>query len=64
MPQKDISQMERKPLVSVIVPVYNAGKYLEDCVNSIIGQSYDKLEILFIDDGSTEGSGGICDDYG
>lgn len=64
MPQKDISQMERKPLVSVIVPVYNAGKYLEDCVNSIIDQSYDKLEILFIDDGSTDGSGGICDDYG
>lgn len=47
--------------VSIIVPVYNAEPYLERCVNSLICQTYEQLEILLIDDGSTDGSGRICD---
>lgn len=50
-----------KKLVSVIVPVYNVEKYLETCLNSILEQSYDNLELLLIDDGSTDQSGQICD---
>lgn len=48
-------------LVSVIVPVYNVEKYLERCVKTIIAQTYDHLEIILIDDGSTDSSGNICD---
>ena len=51
------------PLVSIIVPVYNAEKYLHYCVDSIIGQSYTNLEILLIDDGATDQSPRICDEY-
>jgi len=49
--------------VSVIVPVYNASDYLEECLNSIISQTYKDLEIILIDDGSTDDSGTICDRY-
>ena len=49
--------------VSVIVPVYNVEKYLEECVNSLIGQTLKEIEILLIDDGSTDSSGDICDRY-
>ncbi len=55
--------METRPLISVIVPVYNAGVYLEDCLNSIVGQTYENLEVILVDDGSTDGSSGICDDF-
>ena len=49
--------------ISVIVPVYNKKDYLEDCIDSIRAQSYGKLELLLVDDGSTDGSGDICDRY-
>ncbi|MEN2775831.1 glycosyltransferase [Acetivibrio clariflavus] len=51
------------PKISVIVPVYNAEKYLRKCVDSIINQSYRNLEIVLVNDGSTDNSGLICDDY-
>lgn len=50
-------------LVTVIVPVYNVEKYLVRCVNSIISQTYKNLEILLVDDGSTDKSGEICDSF-
>jgi len=50
-------------LISVIIPVYNVEKYLHECINSIIGQTYHNLEIILIDDGSTDSSGVICDEY-
>ncbi len=49
------------PLITVIVPVYNIEKYLERCVRSIQSQTYTNLEILLVDDGSTDSSGEICD---
>lgn len=50
-------------LVSVIVPVYNSEKYLKQCIESIINQTYKNLEIIIIDDESTDKSGEICDEY-
>ena len=50
-------------MISVIVPVYNVEKYLERCVKSIAAQTYKDLEILLIDDGSTDKSGEMCDDF-
>ena len=50
-------------MISVIVPVYNVEPYLRKCLDSIIEQTYRDLEILVIDDGCTDGSGLICDDY-
>ena len=50
-------------LVSIVVPVYNVEKYLEECINSILLQTYNNIEILMINDGSTDNSGYICDLY-
>ena len=50
-------------MISVIVPVYNVEPYLRKCLDSIIGQTYKDLEIIIIDDGSTDCSGKICDEY-
>lgn len=50
-------------LISVIVPVYNVENYLGNCVDSILNQTYKNLEIILIDDGSTDTSGKICDNY-
>lgn len=49
--------------ISIIVPVYNVEKYLDRCIESIINQSYKNLEIILINDGSTDGSGAICEEW-
>lgn len=54
--------MERD-LISVIVPVYNVAPYLRECLDSVIRQTYDALQILLVDDGSRDGSSAICDEY-
>ena len=54
---------KKQDKISVIVPVYNTKDYIADCIESILGQNYDNLELILIDDGSTDGSGDICDDY-
>ena len=51
------------PLISVIIPVYNVEKYLRRCLDSVIAQTYQKLEIICVDDGSIDDSGKICDQY-
>ena len=51
------------PKVSVIVPVYNVEKYIAECIDSVLAQSYSNLELLLINDGSKDGSGAICDEY-
>ena len=55
--------MERLPLLSVVVPVYNVEPYLNTCIRSIAEQTYPNLEILLVDDGSTDRSGEICDQW-
>ena len=50
-------------LISVIVPVYNVQEYVGECIDSIVGQTYKLLEIILVDDGSTDESGRICDEF-
>lgn len=51
------------PKISIIVPVYNAERYLRRCVDSILAQTFNDFEVLLIDDGSKDHSGAICDEY-
>ena len=55
--------MVREEKVSVIVPVYNVGKYLKKCLNSLFRQSYPHFQIILVDDGSFDGSAAICDSF-
>ena len=49
--------------VTVVIPVYNVEKYLKKCVDSVITQNFNDFEIILVDDGSTDNSGVLCDDY-
>ncbi|WP_394188554.1 glycosyltransferase family 2 protein [Paenisporosarcina quisquiliarum] len=49
--------------ISIVVPIFNTEKYLEKCIKSILQQSYENIELILINDGSTDSSGKICDDY-
>ncbi len=55
--------MYMKPKISIIVPIYNLEPYLNGCIDSILSQSFSDFELLLINDGSTDGSGSICDEY-
>lgn len=51
------------PIVSIIVPVYNTAEYVEDCIQSILSQTYKNIELILVNDGSTDGSGVVCKKY-
>lgn len=51
------------PLISVIIPVYNVEEYVSKCLDSVLGQSYENIEVLVIDDASTDSGGAVCDSY-
>ena len=53
--------MDKKTLISIIIPIYNIMDCLEKCVDSCINQTYQNIEILMVDDGSTDGTGALCD---
>ena len=55
--------MENQALISVIIPVYNVEEYLRECIDSVLCQTYGNFEIILVDDGSTDSSGEICDEY-
>ena len=55
--------MKNSPFVSIIVPVYNVEQYLPRCVDSLINQTYQNIEIILVDDGSPDNCGKICDEY-
>lgn len=55
---------DRDPFFTIIVPVYNAGAFLKDCIESILQQSFAKFELILVDDGSLDGSHAICQDFG
>lgn len=50
------------PMLSVVIPVYNVAPYLQECVDSVLSQRFTDFEVLLVDDGSTDGSGAICDE--
>ena len=55
--------MNKQPAITVFMPVYNAEKYLKEAIDSILNQTFQNFELLIIDDGSTDESGKICDQY-
>ncbi|MBZ4249233.1 glycosyltransferase, partial [Streptococcus pneumoniae] len=52
-----------KDLVSVVIPVYNVENYLEECIQSVLNQTYTNLDIVLVNDGSTDASAEICDRF-
>jgi glycosyltransferase involved in cell wall biosynthesis len=58
-----IYKESQMPLVSIIIPVYNTQKYIHECIDSVINQTYKSIEIIIVNDGSTDKSGEICEEY-
>ncbi len=58
-----MSRSRPAPLVSVVVPIYNVEPYLRECVDSILSQTYQNIEVILVDDGATDGCPDICDEY-
>lgn len=59
----DIKPFDKKELVSVVIPVYNVESYLSKCLDSLVNQSYKNIDVILVDDGSTDTSPIICDNY-
>ena len=55
--------MDRKLKISIIVPIYKVEDYLPQCLDSLVGQTYQNMEIILVEDGSPDNSGAICDAY-
>ena len=55
--------MDNQALISVIIPVYNVENYLRECIESVLNQTFRDFEVILVDDGSTDSSGDICDEY-
>ena len=55
--------MNNAPVISIIVPIYNVERYLPQCLDSILSQTFTEFELLLIDDGSPDHCGEICDEY-
>lgn len=58
-----MNNADNRPIISIIVPVYQVKPYLAGCIESIINQTFSDWELILVDDGSTDGSGAICDEY-
>lgn len=61
--KETLTNKKTEDLISVIVPVYNVADYLERCMQSVLGQTYQELEVILVDDGSTDASAAMCDGY-
>lgn len=54
---------DKEELLSVIIPVYNVGEYIDECLRSVCNQTYNNLEIIVVNDGSTDNTLNICEKY-